>query len=206
MQPVPMPCQGRLGPLTDGDALLPFGWADRHVAGIAAQTPLEFGKTDSHQATLFGHLIQMGDAFRLGITVMHQPFGGGFNGLITLVAGAFVQCRQARAPLAERSRSQRRPSRWSVRFDSAQRTVGWMDRPAGLGRPIIPTHLPIYLADRKDCAYTGHRPELADMAGVIPPPGLRPQGVQAHVVTASKRVRQRFSQGMPGRLSETLWN
>jgi len=78
---------------------------------------------------------------RLHAGALVQDGGGGFNGLITLVARALVQCRQARAPLAERSRSQRRPSRWSVRFDSAQRTVGWMDRPAGLGRPIIPTHL-----------------------------------------------------------------
>jgi len=61
--------------------------------------------------------------------------GGGFNGLITLVARAFVQCRQARAPLAERSRSQRRQA--GGRFAStplSERRAGWTD-PRGWGDP-----------------------------------------------------------------------
>ena len=65
--------QWRIGNLSDGDAVFPVCRTDRDEASIAAQSATKFRKADGDQATLFRHLIQIRNAFRLGITVMQQP-------------------------------------------------------------------------------------------------------------------------------------
>ena len=58
---------------SSGDAVWPVRWADGNVTRIAAKTAAEFRIANDNERAGFGHLVEIGDALGLRISVMHQP-------------------------------------------------------------------------------------------------------------------------------------